>query len=324
MPLSQDPGFQRVRTAPLSKYSIYFKVHSEVIKKTQLYKNHLCWHWPDLTFDLVLWPCIGFFCSCWLICGSLTGMKKEFMVFLFNWVKSQTCFTARVHWATELEWHHTAKDDISSSVVTGLNVTMTTWSQIKTGAMCTCGPAAVVFTQNSLLIQDSVDSKMKMSCVPTSQPCEGSSRKDRCSPTYGPYRSPTFIFLRLQMPRPLPGTSDSRSSKSVGMFRYMFGCWNDKASWDEASSSERSGDIGSSAGAGDGSGSPSEPQTSSKMSDEYMVKSSSPSPGKKGRLMNVRSELTANLKTKKSWMINRGRTHWNAIGTKGHQRSAIG
>lgn len=93
-----------------------------------------------------------------------------------------------------------------------------------------------------------------------------------CSPSYGPKRSPTFTLLRLQMPKPPPGTADSRSSKSRGMAtsswgKKMLGCWNDKGSWGEESSSESRGDTGSSARAEEGVGSPSEPHTSSKMSD---------------------------------------------------------
>lgn len=62
--------------------------------------------------------------------GSLTGMKKGFMAFHFNWVKS----TTSTHFSfsgTELTLHHWATNDNNSSVVTGLNVNMTTWEEIK-------------------------------------------------------------------------------------------------------------------------------------------------------------------------------------------------
>ena len=64
-----------------------------------LYKTQPAWHWrrPHLTFDLVLWPGLRFFLcrltNMWFAngrTGSLTRMKRGFMAFHFNWVKSTT------------------------------------------------------------------------------------------------------------------------------------------------------------------------------------------------------------------------------------------
>lgn len=107
---------------------------------------------------------------------------------------------------------------------------------------------------------------------PTSQPLVGSRRHALRSPSYGPKRSPTITLLRLQTPSPPPRTSDSRSSKSGGTLksscgRKMLWCRKLKVSPGEESTSESRGDAGSSARADEGAGSPSEPHTSSKMSE---------------------------------------------------------
>lgn len=107
---------------------------------------------------------------------------------------------------------------------------------------------------------------------PTSQPLVGSRRHALRSPSYGPKRSPTITLLRLQTPSPPPRTSDSRSSKSGGAVKSSWGrkmlwCRKLKVFPGEESPSESRGDPGSSARADGGAGSPSDPHTSSKMSE---------------------------------------------------------
>lgn len=69
--------------------------------------------------------------------GSLTRMKKGFMAFHFNWVESATSTPFSFN-GTELTLHHWATNGNNSLVVTGLNVNMTPWEEIKWGLMWMC------------------------------------------------------------------------------------------------------------------------------------------------------------------------------------------
>lgn len=84
--------------------------------------------------------------------------------------------------------------------------------------------------------------------VPTSKSWVGFWRTSLCALVYGPKHSPVLTVLQLQIPRPLPGTPDCRSSKSKGMVRSSFGrrmlwCCKDEVCLDE----EPSSNAGSSA-----------------------------------------------------------------------------